>query len=102
VRAYREHGEAALAALVRGKPLGRTDQRWVEWAEDVMAENADMSRPNKKSVIQQTRARLAGQYGPDVVPAPSRVTAYRRLNQIDHLVPTSGAVEPEIGTSPAG
>ena len=47
-----------------------------------------MSRPNKKSVIQQTRARLAGQYGPDVVPAPSRATAYRRLNQLDHLVPT--------------
>ena len=88
VRAYREHGEAGLAALVKGKPQGRTDQRWVEMAEDVMAENADMSRPNKKSVIQQTRARLAGQYGPDVVPAPSRATAYRRLNQIDHLVPT--------------
>ena len=88
VRAYRQHGEAGLVALSRGKPQGRTDDRWVQLAEDVMAENAAMSRPNKKSVIQQTRARLAGQYGPDVVPAPSRATAYRRLNQLDHLVPT--------------
>ena len=57
VRAYREHGEAGLAALSRGKPQGRTDERWVELAEDVMVENAEMSRPNKHSVIQQTRAR---------------------------------------------
>jgi transposase-like protein len=56
VRAYREHGEAGLAALSRGKPQGRTDERWVELAEDVMVENAEMSRPNKHSVIQQTRA----------------------------------------------
>lgn len=88
VRAYRDHGEAGLAALAWGNPHGRTDQRWLDTAEDVMAENADMSRPNKRSVIQQTRARLAGQYGPDVVAAPSQATSYRRLNQIDHHVPT--------------
>ncbi|WP_253842855.1 helix-turn-helix domain-containing protein [Mycobacterium colombiense] len=88
VRAYQEHGEAGLAALSRRKPEGRTDKRWLDVAEDVMAENADMSRPNKKSVMHQARARLAAQYGQGVVPVPSRATAYRRLNQIDRVVPT--------------
>jgi hypothetical protein len=64
VKLYREHGEAGLATLIRRKSGGRTDQRWLELARDVMAENVDLSRPNMKCVMQQTNARLDHSTGP--------------------------------------
>ena len=86
--AYLEHGEAGLASLLRTSPLGRTDPRWLAAAEEVMTEHAALSRPNKKSILLQTRARLDLTYGPDVVASPPRTTAYKRLAQLDHRVPT--------------
>jgi transposase InsO family protein len=88
VSEYRAHGEAGLVSTRKTKPHGRTDPRWIDLAEEIMEENIDLSRPNMKSVMHQTRARLAVRYGPDVVPLPSRTTAYRRLGQIDRVVPT--------------
>ncbi len=88
VAAYRDHGEAGLASLLRTSPLGRTDPRWLAVAAEVMTEYAALSRPNKKNIQLQTRARLDLTYGSGVVPSPSRPTAYRRLNKIDRRVPT--------------
>jgi transposase InsO family protein len=86
--AYRDHGEAGLAYLSSTDPLGLTDSRWLATAEEVMIENTNSSRPNKKNIMLQTRARLDLTYGPAVVPSPSRATAYRRLRQLDRGVPT--------------
>jgi transposase InsO family protein len=86
--AYREHGEAGLASLLRTSPLGRTDPRWLATATEVMTEHAALSRPNKKNVMLQTRARLDLAYGSGVVPSPSLPTAYRRLEKLNRRVPT--------------
>jgi transposase InsO family protein len=88
VRAYRDHGEAGLVQTNQSDPNGRTDRRWLLTAAEVMVENAQMSRPSRKSVIAQTNARLTVQHGPDVVPVPSKATVYRRLRQLDRQVPT--------------
>jgi transposase InsO family protein len=88
VAAYREHGEAGLASLLRTNPLGRVDPRWLAAAAQIMTENAAASRPNKRNVLLQTRARLDLAYGLDVVPIPRRATAYKRLAQLDRRVPT--------------
>jgi hypothetical protein len=68
VAAYVEHGEAGLAGLLGTHPLGRTDPRWLAAAAEIMTENAAASRPNRKNVLLQTRARLDLTYGPGVVP----------------------------------
>jgi transposase InsO family protein len=86
--AYLEHGEAGMATTAQSDPMGNTDPRWVATATEIMVESGQRSRPNRRSVLQQTRARLAIQYGDGVVPLPSKTTAYRRLEQIDRLVPT--------------
>lgn len=88
VRSYRDHGEAGLVQVSQSNPSGRTDRRWLLTATEVMVENARMSRPSRKSVIEQTEARLAVQHGAGVVPVPSRATVYRRLGQLDRQVPT--------------
>lgn len=88
VAAYLEHGEAGIAATMCSNPMGRTDRRWLDTATEIMMENAAMSRPNRKSILMQTRARLALIYGPGVVPIPPRTTAYKRLEQINRRVPT--------------
>lgn len=88
VRAYRDHGEAGLVSTLRTNAYGRTDVRWLETAEEVMAENALRSRPSRKNVVSQTAARLAIRHGDGVVDTPSRATVYRRLRQLDRQVPT--------------
>jgi transposase InsO family protein len=86
--AYREHGEAGLAYLSATDPMGRTDPRWLATAKELMVENANSSRPNRKNIMLQTRARLDLTYGPGVVPSPARTTAYRRLHGLNRRVPT--------------
>jgi transposase InsO family protein len=88
VAAYLEHGEAGLSSVHQRNPLGRTDPRWINTAMEIMVDHGLRSRPNGKSILQQTRARLAVQYGDGVVPIPSQPVAYRRLEQLDRLVPT--------------
>jgi transposase InsO family protein len=86
--AYRDYGEAGLATLTCTDPMGQADPRWLATAAEIMIENADLSRPNKKNIILQTRARLDLTYGPGIVASPSQATAYRRLQQLDRRVPT--------------
>jgi transposase InsO family protein len=88
VAAYLEHGEAGLSSVGQRNPLGRTDPRWINTAMEIMVDHGLRSRPNGKRILQQTRARLAVQYGDGAVPIPSRPVAYRRLEQLDRLVPT--------------
>jgi len=88
VAAYLEHGEAGLSCLGQRNPMGRTDPRWINTAMEIMVDHGLRSRPNGKSILQQTRARLVAQYGDGVVPIPSQAGAYRRLEQLDRLVPT--------------
>ena len=88
VAAYLEHGEAGLSCVGQRNPLGRTDPRWIDTAMEIMVDHGLRSRPNGKSILQQTRARLVAQYGAGVVPIPSQAGAYRRLEQLDRLVPT--------------
>jgi len=85
---YTAHGEAGLVAATHNNPLGYTDRRWLETAVEIMLEYRDASRPTGKAILLQIAARLVRQYGNDVVPVPSPATAYRRLDQIDKLVPT--------------
>jgi hypothetical protein len=43
----------------------------------VVVEHTDQSRPSRTLVIERTRARVMARFGPDVVPQPSRATAFR-------------------------
>ncbi|MFF2375098.1 helix-turn-helix domain-containing protein [Streptomyces xiamenensis] len=86
---FRGHGEAGLAP--RRKPSGRshpsTDERWVETALEVMVEHTDQSRPSRTLVIDRTRARVIARFGPEVVPQPSRATAFRILAELEDRHP---------------
>ena len=85
---YQTHGEAGLATLRKGEPFGWADQRWVTAAAEIMVEHNALSKPSRLSVIHQTHARMQVTHGPGVVPLPSRATAYRVLNTLEHQFPT--------------
>ncbi|CAM5346613.1 helix-turn-helix domain-containing protein [Streptomyces hirsutus] len=89
VRDFRRGGEAGLAAA--GRPArGRAtklDDRWVETATEVMVEHAKESKPSRTLVIERTRARVVARFGPDVVPQPSRATAFRLLEELEDQHP---------------
>jgi transposase-like protein len=90
VRNYRQAGQAGLAgAEVQGDgPLGRADPRWVETALAVMADHTQESKPTKAIITDRIAARLEARYGSGVVTLPSRTSAYRYLDELDHRVPT--------------
>ena len=101
VAAYLEHGEAGLSCVGQRNPMGRTDPRWINTAMEIMVDHGLRSRPNGKSILQQTRARLVAQYGDGVVPIPSQAGAYRRLEQLDGLSQRSrGAVNATVTLLP--
>ncbi|MCM8555987.1 Mu transposase C-terminal domain-containing protein [Streptomyces sp. STCH 565 A] len=88
--AYQAGGEAGLAthgnASVRnGQP--RVDDRWAEMALEVMVEHTGESKPSRTMVIDRTRARVVARFGPDVVPQPSRATAFRLLAELENRHP---------------
>ncbi|OBB14693.1 hypothetical protein A5761_15330 [Mycolicibacterium setense] len=85
---YDAHGESGLASACQTNPLGRTDGRWLEVAEEILTEYRDMSRPSRTAILLQVEARLDSRFGVGVVPIPSRATAFRRLDQLDRLIPT--------------
>ncbi|WP_431968531.1 helix-turn-helix domain-containing protein [Nocardia sp. bgisy134] len=88
---FRANGEAGLARAKGPKgrgPLGNTDQRWVDTAVEVMVEHSDQSRPSRTMVIDWTNARVVARFGPDVVQAPSRATAFRVLAELERQHPT--------------
>ncbi|MFF6911779.1 helix-turn-helix domain-containing protein [Streptomyces sp. NPDC012466] len=87
--AFRDQGEAGLAPRkghVSG-PAASADQRWVETALEVMVEHTDASRPSRTMVIERTRARVIARFGPEVVPQPSRATAFRILADLERRHP---------------
>ncbi|WP_329374740.1 helix-turn-helix domain-containing protein [Streptomyces sp. NBC_01483] len=89
VRDYRRGGEAGLAAA--GRPArgraAKADDRWVEMAREVMVEHTGESKPSRTMVIERTRARVIARFGPDVVPQPSRATAFRILEDLEDQHP---------------
>ena len=89
VTAFREHGEAGLAPRsgLDAKQQVTADQRWVETALEVMVEHTGESKPSRTMVIDRTRARVVARFGPDVVPQPSRATAFRLLEQLERRHP---------------
>ncbi len=88
--AFREHGEAGLAnpKHTRAKNVPGVDDRWREVAVEVMVEHADQSRPSQTAVIKRATARVIARYGADVVPIPSRATAFRALSILESRYPT--------------
>ncbi|MEU7148188.1 helix-turn-helix domain-containing protein [Streptomyces sp. NPDC045456] len=89
VRDFRRGGEAGLAAAgrpARGR-ITKLDDRWVETATEVMVEQAKESKPSRTLVIERTRARVVARFGPDVVPQPSRATAFRLLEELEDQHP---------------
>lgn len=85
---YVAHGESGLVSACQSNPLGQTDGRWLEVADEILTEYRDMSRPSRTAILLQIEARLDNRFGVGVVPIPSRATAFRRLRQIDCLIPT--------------
>ncbi|MEU8512636.1 Mu transposase C-terminal domain-containing protein [Kitasatospora sp. NPDC048722] len=89
VTAFREHGEAGLAPRkgLERKSQVTADDRWVETALEVMVEHTGQSKPSRTMVIDRTRARVIARFGPDVVPQPSRATAFRLLAELERRHP---------------
>lgn len=90
VAAFTEHGEAGLAnaKTLRVKHAPGVDARWWETALEIMVEHTDLSRPSRTAVIKHTNARVIARFGPDVIPLPSRATAYRTLTTLESKHPT--------------
>ncbi|MFI8423751.1 helix-turn-helix domain-containing protein [Streptomyces sp. NPDC085479] len=89
VAAFRAHGEAGLAPKkgpARKSQLA-VDVRWAETALEVMVEHTEESKPSRTMVIERTRARVIARFGPDVVPQPSRATAFRLLTDLENRHP---------------
>ncbi|MHA7957306.1 helix-turn-helix domain-containing protein [Streptomyces sp. L500] len=86
---FREHGEAGLAP--RKGPARKSeisvDDRWAETALEVIVEHTGESKPSRTMVIERTRARVIARFGPDVVPQPSRATAFRLLEELERRHP---------------
>jgi hypothetical protein len=85
---YVAHGESGLVSACQSNPLGHTDGRWLEVADEILTEYRDMSRPSRTAILLQIKARLDNRFGVGVVPIPSRANAFRRLRQMDCLIPT--------------
>lgn len=78
--------ELAREGEARGSQ-DRADDRWVETALDVMVEHTGESKPSRTMVIERTRARVIARCGPDVVPQPSRATAFRLPAELENRRP---------------
>lgn len=89
VAQFRAGGEAALARSkgTSRKPQSTADERWVETALEVMVEHTGESKPSQTMVIERTRARVIARFGADVVPQPSRATAFRVLAELERQHP---------------
>jgi putative transposase len=83
VAAYRRDGEAGLvdSRMLRGRGTS-VDARWDEAVRLILAERVMASTPTRSAVLAAVQRRLEATYGPGVVAAPSRATAYRRLEEL--------------------
>ncbi|MDO0930136.1 hypothetical protein QQY24_34320 [Streptomyces sp. TG1A-8] len=86
---FRRHGEAGFVSKrsLSGPTQPSVDNRWVETALEVMVEYTDQSKPSRTLVIERTRARVVARFGPEVVPQPSRATAFRVLEGLERRHP---------------
>jgi len=85
VAAFRQDGEAGLAPRGVTRPrdaLGGVDPRWLDAARAVIDERTGRSTPTKALVLQTVEARLVGEFGEGVVPAPSRSKGYQLLGEL--------------------
>lgn len=83
MRAYDEGGPAALADnRTSSRRTTGVDERWNAACRAVLASYVEASTPTADVILEQTKLRLADEYGPDVVSVPSRATQYRRLKEI--------------------
>jgi transposase InsO family protein len=82
--AFLRDGPAGLVPVRRDRigSLGCADPRWVEMCQLVLAEHVPASRPTRAIILAEVGARLAEQYGAEVVPEPSRSTAYELLREL--------------------
>lgn len=87
---YLEQGEVGLISIKAVQPeLGsKTFELFEHAALDIMIEHTEASKPSQNYVIDHARARLIATYGADVVPSPSRATAYRILDKLERKHPT--------------
>lgn len=85
VAAFRQHGEAGLVSCrqVRVRDVPGVDDRWREAAIEVMVEHVGQSRPSRTAVIKHANARVVARHGADVVPIPSRASAFRVLTVLE-------------------
>ncbi|GAA1387743.1 DDE-type integrase/transposase/recombinase [Catellatospora chokoriensis] len=85
VQAFTDFGPQGLVPAGTGRgegPWGRTDPRWVEACQTVLAGHVNASRPTRALVLAQVQALLEEQHGPGVVPVPSRTTGYELLREL--------------------
>jgi putative transposase len=82
VAGYRQFGEAGLVDT-RQLPIrgSQVDPRWDEAVRLVLADLVHASTPSQSAVLAAVEARL-DETGGEVVPRPSRATAYRRLAEL--------------------
>ena len=65
----------------------KVDERGTETALEVMAEHPGESEPLRTLVIERTRAGVIARFGPGAVSQPSRVTAFRLLEELERRDP---------------
>ncbi|KUG57523.1 integrase [Nesterenkonia jeotgali] len=83
MRAHENGGPAALADnRTVSKRSSGVDERWVTACRAVLTSYVEASTPTADVVLEQTKIRLEGEYGPGQVPVPSRATQYRKLKDI--------------------
>lgn len=83
IAAYQREGEAGLvdARMIRGRG-SRIDPRWDDAVRAVMAQMVNGSTPSRAALLARVAQCLHDEHGSDVVPEPSRATAYRRLSEL--------------------
>lgn len=83
ISAYRTSGVAGLVdARLCQSSSSRVDPRWDAACTRVLAQYVDASTPTRGAVIAEIAFALGTEFGPDVVPLPSRSTAYSRLAEL--------------------
>ncbi|MER5357318.1 helix-turn-helix domain-containing protein [Streptomyces sp. NPDC002785] len=89
-RAFRDFGEAGLVPKTTqaDSGLGNADPRWVEAAEEVLAEYEEESRPSVKVVLEEVEARVKTKFKLVKIPVPPRTTAYRWMQELERRHPT--------------
>jgi len=82
--AFTREGPAGLVRDRGQRPgqVARVDARWVDMCRTVLAEHVTASRPTRAIVLVEIGVRLQEEYGPGVVPAPSKTTGYELLREL--------------------